>query len=78
MILAYKKTTNNMGFTKKIISKESIKYVANSDNYETFFKYFKANAILSEDMFSMNIFKKIEKLTIQDKNEIIEIMNECK
>ena len=67
-----------MGFNKRFISKDSIQIAANRNDYVYFYNYFKSDAILSEDTFSMNILKKIQKCTIDDKYEIISIMNECK
>jgi hypothetical protein len=67
-----------MGFNKKIISEESIKKIANRNDYEFFFKYFNSNAILCEDMFSLNIFNRIKMCSIDNTDEIISIMNDCK
>lgn len=66
-----------MGFNKRYISKESIKRIANT-NYEQFFNYFKADAIIATDSFSIEILDEIEKCYITDKDRIIEIMNKCK
>ena len=70
--------TSQMGFNKRIISKETIKIIADRDSYIDFYNYFKSDAILSEDNFSLNIIKQIEKCSIEDKDKIIEIMNKCK
>jgi hypothetical protein len=68
-----------MGFNKKYISKETIKRVANHNDYKLFFEYFiKSDAIISDDDFSMKVLNRIKKCTINDKDEIINIMNECK
>lgn len=67
-----------MGFDKRYISEKSIRLIANSDNFEKFYNYFKSDAIVSGDKFSSNILKQIEKFSIKDKNDIIKIMNECK
>ena len=67
-----------MGFNKKYISKDTIQIAANRNDYKYFYNYFKSDAILSDDEFSVNTLKKIKKCTIDDKDEIINIMNECK
>lgn len=67
-----------MGFDKRIISKKTIKIIAEQNSYIDFYNYFKADAILSEDKFSLNILKQIEKCSLTDKDKIIEIMNKCK
>lgn len=67
-----------MGFDKRIISKDTLKVIANLYDYEEFYRYFLSDAILTEDKFSLNILKQIEKCTIEDKNKIIDIMNKCK
>lgn len=66
-----------MGFNKRYISKESIKRIAET-NYEQFFNYFKSDAIIATDNFSVEILDDIEKCCITDKDRIIEIMNKCK
>ena len=66
-----------MGFNKRYISRESIKRIADT-NYEQFFNYFKADAIITTDQFSIEILDEIEKCHITDKDRIIEIMNKCK
>lgn len=67
-----------MGFNKRYISKETLKSFSNNNNYEIFFNYFKANALIFEDNFSLSIGLKMSKLKIIDKDEIVNIMNECK
>jgi hypothetical protein len=67
-----------MGFDKRIISKNTLKIISNLNDYEQFYKYFLSDAILTEDKFSLNILKEIEKCTIEDKDKIVEIMNKCK
>ena len=68
-----------MGFNKKYICEDTIKIVAKCDDYVIFFYYFKSSdAIISLDNFSSSIYNEICKLTINDKDEIIKIMNKCK
>ena len=67
-----------MGFNKRYISKDSLKNIANSGDYLSFFKYFKSDVVLFEDSFSLNIMNDLKKYTINDKDEILTIMNKCK
>jgi len=68
-----------MGFNKKYICEDTIRIVAKYDDYMKFFKHFKSpDAIISLDNFSSSIYNEICKLTINDKDEIIKIMNKCK
>jgi len=65
-----------MGFNKRFMSEKSITSMANSNNYEDFFNYFKSDAIITLDKFSSDVFNKIQKLSIIDKDDIIKIMND--
>jgi len=67
-----------MGFNKRYISEDSIRLIANSDDVERFFNYFKSDAIIFSDKFSSNVFNKIKKYSINDKDKIIKILNKCK
>ena len=67
-----------MGFNKRYISKDSLKNIANGGDYLSFFKYFKSDVVLFDDTFSFNIMKDLKKFNINDKDEIIIIMNKCK
>jgi len=67
-----------MGFNKRFISKDSLKNISNSGDYLNFFKYFKSDVVLFEDSFSLNIMNDLKKYTINDKDEILTIMNKCK
>jgi len=67
-----------MGFNKRILSEESIREVANNDNFYNFKMYFKADAFIVRDDFSANILSKIQKISIKDNDKILELMNECK
>jgi len=67
-----------MGFNKRYISKDSLKNIANSGDYLSFFKYFKSDVVLFDDTFSFNIMKDLKKYNITDKDEITTIMNKCK
>jgi len=67
-----------MGFNKRVISEKSIINIANQDDYKEFFNYFKSDANLLEDKFSTRVLRQIEKCTIDDKDKIIKIMNNCK
>ena len=67
-----------MGFNKRFISKDSLKCYANNNDYISFFKYFKSDVLLFDDNFSLEIAKEISKYTINNKDEIINIMNKCK
>lgn len=72
------KKNSKMGFNKRFISKESLQLYAKNDDYVRFFNYFKCNALLFDDDFSMKIAQDISKCTIDNKDEIIKIMNRCK
>jgi len=67
-----------MGFNKRFISKDSLRNIANLDDYLSFFNYFKSDVVLFEDTFSLNIMKDLKKYNITDKYEILNIMNKCK
>lgn len=67
-----------MGFNKRFISKDSLKSFASDGDYVRFFKYFKSDALIFDDNFSYEIAKEISKYTIDNKDEIINIMNMCK
>ena len=67
-----------MGFNKRYISKESLKNSANNNDYISFFNYFKSDVVLFDDTFSFNIMKDLKKYNINDKEEILKIMNNCK
>lgn len=67
-----------MGFNKRFISKDSLKQYANDGDYVRFFKYFKSDALIFDDTFSLDIAREICKCTINNKDEIINIMNKCK
>lgn len=68
-----------MGFNKKFLCEETIRIVAKDDDYVIFFNHFKSpEAIVSLDKFSSNIYNEICKLSINDKDEIIKILNKCK
>lgn len=67
-----------MSFNKRILSEKVIKMRANENDYESFYNYFKSDALILEDKFSEDIWFKIKNCTIKDKDLIIEIMNECK
>lgn len=69
---------NKMGFNKRFISKKTLKIIANINNFEYFYKYFKADAIIFEDDFSNEIFNQIKMYKLSDKQNIIAIMNKCK
>lgn len=66
-----------MGFNKKIISEKNIKSIANKNDFELFFNYMKSGEMLI-DKYSSNVLNEIQKFSIQDKNDIINIMNTCK
>ena len=68
-----------MGFNKKYLCEETIRIVAKYDDYVKFFNHFKSpDAIISLDKFSSEIYNEICKLTINDKDKIIKILNKCK
>jgi hypothetical protein len=67
-----------MGFNKRIISEETIRLIANDDDFKKFYNYFKSDSIFLSDTFSSDILNKIRKYSIENKDEIIKIMNECK
>lgn len=67
-----------MGFNKRYISKNILQIYAKEDDYLSFFKYFKSDALLFDDIFSYEIAKEISKCSINDKDEITIIMNKCK
>ena len=67
-----------MGFNKRYISEDSIRLIANSDDVERFFNYFKSDTIISCDKFSSKVFNTIRKYSISDKDKIIKILNKCK
>jgi len=64
-----------MGFTKKYISEKNVKY-ATDDDFKKFFNYFKSGDMF--DKFSIEIRIELDKYTINDKDEIIKIMNKYK
>ena len=71
-----------MGFNKRYISEDSIRLIANNDDVERFFNYFKSDTIISCDKFSSKVFNTIRKYSISDKDKIInemgEVMNEVR
>lgn len=67
-----------MGFNKRFISKNSLKIYANDNDYVSFFRYFKSDVLIFDDIFSLEIAKDISKCNINEKEEIINIMNKCK
>ena len=67
-----------MSFNKRYITEENIRMIADSNNYERFYNYFKSNAVITLDNFSTDIYDQMSKLTINDKDSIINIMNKCK
>lgn len=67
-----------MGFNKRYISEKSIKSIAICDDYNQFFNYFKSDAIIATDNFSIKILDEIINCSLIDKDKIIEIMNKCK
>lgn len=67
-----------MGFNKRFISKDSLKIYANDNDYVSFFRYFKSDVLIFDDNFSLEIAKDISKRNINEKEEIINIMNKCK
>lgn len=67
-----------MSFNKRYICEENIRKIAILNDYVYFYKYFISDAIFLCDNFSENIFNKIQKCKISEKNKIIKIMNKCK
>jgi hypothetical protein len=48
-----------MGVNKRILSKNSIKYVAKNNDIESFINYFNSDIIMTNDSFSSYIYNKI-------------------
>jgi hypothetical protein len=68
-----------MGFNKRYFSEESIRQKAkNSIDYLDFFKYFRVDASITQDKFSVDIVERMSKLKITDEEEILIILRECK
>lgn len=67
-----------MGFNKRYISKDSLRKIVNGGDYLNFLEYFKSDALLFDDAFSFNIMKDLSNYDINDKEEILKIMDKCR
>ena len=66
-----------MGFDKKYRSERSIRAIALNNDFELFFNYIKSGQLFM-DKFSTDILNQIQNYSIENKNDIVNLMNKCK